>query len=160
MSEITYKEIQISDIYSVKPLWEELTIDHKSKSEHFEDSYDINNFENRIGHVILKGKVNTLVAYDDNVMIGYCISSINNKFAGEIDSIYIKPEYRGIHIGSTLIEKSLKWLKDGNVKSIKIEAICGNERVLKLYESFGFRIKTYTLYSTDEGMTAPPGFIA
>lgn len=53
----------------------------------------------------------------------------------------IIPEYRGKGLAKKMIEAILLNLRKENKERIYLEVICGNDKAIKLYQSFGFNIK-------------------
>ena len=68
-----------------------------------------------------------------------------SKFAkkGYISNLYIKKGHRKKGVGKKLLNISLKWLKQNNVKYISLEIHLENKNALKFYRNLGF--KDYTL---------------
>jgi len=66
------------------------------------------------------------------------VSSIIDE-TGEIDSVFIKPEYRKKGVGNMLMEASLNWIKTNNVKLIRVAVSVGNEEVFGFYAKYGFK---------------------
>jgi len=62
---------------------------------------------------------------------------------GYVSNLYIKKNYRYKGIGKKLLNISLKWLKENNVKYISLEIHLKNKNALKFYRDLGF--KDYTL---------------
>ena len=52
--------------------------------------------------------LNVFVASESGKYIGYCIASIEED-AGEIESIFINPEFRNRKTGYLLMDAALKW---------------------------------------------------
>ena len=52
--------------------------------------------------------LNVFVASESGKYIGYCIASIEED-AGEIESIFINPEFRNRKTGHLLMDAALKW---------------------------------------------------
>lgn len=72
-------------------------------------------------------------------LIAYAISSVSSKRIGEIDSIYVKEEHRGINLGDRLMKGALRWLDEEKVVSKKIAVASGNKEVFKFYMRYGFK---------------------
>ncbi len=123
----------------IKDLWEELNKYHLKKSIHFKNFYNSFTFEMR------KEKLNSsnekilfvLIAKINDDKIGYSIASVLNDI-GEIDSIYVKSEYRGNKIGKILIEKTLDWIKSKEAKKVIVNISVGNEDVFDFYSYYEF----------------------
>lgn len=62
----------------------------------------------------------------------------NTKIA-TLDNLYVSPEYRGQHVGSTLIKRGMQWLKqDTKAENLFVYVSNGNDPA-PLYESLGFK---------------------
>ena len=59
----------------------------------------------------------------------------------EIVSLYIKPEYKGIGIGTLLFNKTINYLKDKGKKNLILWCIKQNEKSLSFYKKLGGRIE-------------------
>lgn len=58
---------------------------------------------------------------------------------GELVNLYIKPEYRGLHIGEHLIDEAMKWLRAReNVSRLMVYVSNGNNPGT-FYERYGFK---------------------
>ena len=94
-------------LHLLKTLWNDLNEIHANKSINFKGYYKEMNFEKRIETILkddlLDLKIDALIDKNINEYIGYCISTINTKLQGEIESIFIKPKYRGIKLGDNNI---------------------------------------------------------
>jgi len=148
--EISYKTGDESLIDEIGELWRELNQVHYEKSPHFKHLFGNFEFRERkqmyLSHAE-KGKLFIVLAYDSGRKIGFCASSIVEG-VGEIESLYIKPDYRKSHIGKNLMEKSLDWIKLSGVKKILIKVAYGNEEVFSFYEKYGFKPRLTELFNT------------
>ncbi|WP_069649108.1 GNAT family N-acetyltransferase [Caloranaerobacter ferrireducens] len=135
---------------SIGFLWEKLNKHHKNNSKHFSKKFSKFSFEVRKKGLIDKAKKGLMkieIARDieKNKNIGYCISTINDRNIGEIESLYIEPDYRKQGIGNKFMKNALDWMKLNKVKSICIGVSVGNEEVLSFYEKYGFLPRTIIL---------------
>lgn len=128
----------------VKPLWEALNEHHKAQSVHFKKRFQQFSFEYRKDALLNKEKLLILTAKDEENLIGYCITG-KTDHEGEIESIYVEPEYRKKGVGKQFISDSIKWLVNENVDEINLKVAAGNEQVVDFYRDFGFEISTITL---------------
>ena len=142
MVNVTYVSGNGSMIDRIAPLWEELNKQHLCSSPYFKDYYRTLTFEDRkrsIQQRAFGGDIKVDLALDDSgQLIGYCVSSIDRWLTGEIDSIFVSPPYRGQGIGTTLMEKTLDWLKVTGAKKNIVSVAVGNEQAYVFYEQFGF----------------------
>lgn len=127
-------------IDDIKDLWEELNRLHLGKSPYFQHYYKTFTFQARKEALISaseKGQLFIIIAHEKDVKIAYCVASFVDGI-GEIDSIYVKPEYRSAHIGKALMETALEWIKSNRAKKITVKVAFGNEEVFGFYAKFGF----------------------
>lgn len=137
----------------VKPLWEGLREHHGNKSKEFSENLRNRSFENRVADFGHKAADHTfrieLISVDKfNSPIAYCISSLGNDHVGEVESIYIEPDYRGLYIGDLLMRNALKWMDDNGAKSKKLSVVAGND-VLGFYEKYGFKVRSMILQQVE-----------
>lgn len=140
-SEIILKTGDESCLSDIRELWEELNQLHLEKSPDFKPHYRALTFQSRRESLLAKaekGKLSTIIAYHNEMRIGYCVSSIVDD-AGEIDSIYVKADYRKRLVGTMLMESSLNWLEENGVTSISVAVSVGNEEVFGFYAKYGFK---------------------
>lgn len=93
------------------------------------------------------------VAKENGRIVGYIyckIISIPNgptkNIEALIDGLYVEEEYREAGIASSLFDNVKKWLKEKNVKYVKLEVLSKNERALKMYSKIGFVEMSKILY--------------
>lgn len=126
----------------IKYLWEKQRQHHHNKSLYFKKKFETYSFESRKAGIlenIQKCFVEIVQDDESGNYIGYCVSTLYNSGNGEVDSLYIEPEYRGMHIGDALMNDALNWLETNEVKEINIYVATGNEDVFGFYERFGFK---------------------
>lgn len=127
----------------VKELWEGLNAHHRVNSKHYADFYSSFTFEARKADLLKKtqnGNLRVEIAIDKEIgqNVGYCISSIDEGKIGEIESIYILNDYRGMGIGDRLMKNALDWMDEmGAIKRV-VTVATGNEQAFGFYEKFGF----------------------
>ena len=147
-SKIIYQRIANQEIDKIKELWEGLKNDHKSKSDFFKERFDKLTFETRKEALLEKARKGFLiidvVKTAEGKIIAYCVSSIDTKNEGEIDSIYVDVPFRRKRIGEELINRALNWFNDKRVLIRRIVVAQGNEEAFLFYQKFGF----YHLFST------------
>jgi ribosomal protein S18 acetylase RimI-like enzyme len=94
-----------------------------------------------------EGEMRVDIAIDESSQrkVGYCIASVSRSQVGEIDSIYVDPDYRGRGIGDVLMNKALTWMYEMRVSSIIVGVSAGNEGVFQFYTRYGFLHRTTVL---------------
>jgi len=155
---IGYSIVDEEDIDIVAPLWEKLNKHHEKISRHFGYDYPDRNWINRKNELLREaadGKIRIDLARDnDNErVVGYCISSIKREGMGEIDSIFVEPDYRRNGIGDNLINSALQWLKSKATKKIIVQVLVGNEEAHPFYNRHGFFPRTTVMMQIDENDT-------
>ncbi len=148
MGSIDYERIDNKNINLIKELWEALRDHHKNQTECFKQRFENLTFETRKKALLEKAEHGKLIIdvarMNKGKIIGYCVSSIDEKLNGEIDSILVDEQYRGMKVGEELMARALKWFDENKVETRRIVVAQGNERAFKFYEKFGF----YHLFST------------
>jgi len=141
MQTINYKKLTTTELARIKPLWEELNRIHLADSVYFKEHYTHFSFEDRIENLLKLPEKNLhllIAETEDFSPIGYCISTIDTNKKGEIDSLFVKAEFRKQGIGRVFVVKSMEWLHDNNANPIRLTVSYGHESVLGFYQRMGF----------------------
>ncbi len=155
----TYKPMKIiqiapENIETIQPLWEGLRRLHEERSTHFNEHFKSFTFEKRMAQIKTRDTIAVFAAKNDHTLIGYCIASvgahIGNGQTGEIDSIFIDPQYRKSGIGDQLITHAENWLKANEITKIHICVARGNESVFEFYNRHGYQHRYSVLEKTIE----------
>lgn len=88
----------------------------------------------------LFGEMRVDLAVDEasGCVVGYCVSSLIGEKIGEIESIFVNVDYRGLGVGDSLIKNALSWMdKEGAAEKI-VEVGDGNEQAFGFYARYGF----------------------
>lgn len=127
----------------VKPLWEKLNRHHEENSKYFADRFRSLEFEERkrkfMDDTNTQVRVDLVKDLQNQVFVGYCISTVTTDMVGEIDSLYIEKAYRKYGIGDKLMCKALAWLESEKAVKKVIGIAEGNEQILAFYKQYGFR---------------------
>lgn len=99
----------------------------------------------------------TFTARDGDKLVGTVVGTIsphkNKRLRGYIAMLAVQNEYRGHHIGTTLVSKIVDAMKQLNVDEVVLETETINTAAMKLYENLGFmrskRLYRYYLNSND-----------
>lgn len=141
---IQYYETDEKELDLIEGLWEELKHHHKLRSKYFFQDYENIVFEDRKKELLKKaekGMVRVdLAESSSGNSIAYCVSSILNE-KGEIDSIFVKDDYRSMGVGNKLMKRALTWFDIIGVENREIQLSVGNDDVLKFYSQYGFHPK-------------------
>jgi len=131
------KELSRDNYHLIKDMWAKLNRLHGDLSHNFKNYFESFTFEKRMQPLFGKKHLSVFIVTDTTDHIGYCIVSADDG-QGEIDSIYIEPEYRKRKIGSSLIKKAMDWFDSIGCDLVSISVADGNDSVIDFYQSFGF----------------------
>jgi len=134
----------------IEELWLELNRYHSSVSTHFSRRFKNFSFQRRKEVLLEKAhgeaiRVDLAIDKTTDETIGYCLSTIverNVEKTGEVESLYVKSEYRNRNIGMELMKRALAWLDSNIVHVKKLVVAVGNDKVYNFYERLGFYPKT------------------
>jgi ribosomal protein S18 acetylase RimI-like enzyme len=136
----------------VKSLWEGLRDHHFEKSDNFKERYKEMTFNSRKAGLLKKiehGKMRIDLAIHPETKepVGYCINTIvyMPDPEGEIESLFVHPDYRKNRIAEKLINFPNEWFDSNNIVTRKVVVAAGNEEVFPFYKKFGFYHKFSTL---------------
>lgn len=144
---ITYKDIDFSEIHTIKHLWESNRAYHEETSEFFAKAYHGLIFEERIAGFSTYASEDILisVAYDDDKAIGYCLT-VKSDLKGELATLHVLPSHRGLGIGKKMVGDHLKWLEDSACDNISVVVSQENASTIAFYKSFGFYPNTLEMH--------------
>jgi len=83
-----------------------------------------------------------IVQDEKGKVYGFCIAK-KLPSENELEYIYLLPEVQGRGIGKDLMQKALSWL--GGSKPIVLYGAAYNEKAIRLYEKFGFKLSNETM---------------
>lgn len=132
------RKAKIDDIIELVRL-EELVFEQSLGESFLYDEFLLNPF----AHYFVYEKDQKVVGY-----IGYRAIEEN----AEMMNFCVDPMYHHQGIGSEVLEYSINYLKDLNVKNILLEVRVSNQNAIKIYEKFGFRKshKRKNYYGTED----------
>jgi GNAT superfamily N-acetyltransferase len=143
-------------IESIGDMWRKLTLHAAHRSEHFSRYFAERTFEQRREELLAKsrsGQLRIIIARDarSGADLGYCISSVDARGEGEIESLFVDEISRGRGVGDTLIRTTIAWMEEVGAKSIVVFTVHGSEEVLPFYARYGFRPKMLMLERKGDG---------
>ena len=143
MLEIEYSSIDAAGIDIIEPLWNKLIVHHRERATRFRKHMESVDFAGRKSELLEKAKGGGMhidLAYDAGTqkLVGYCVSTVDDRKQGEIDSIYVEDHYRCNGIAAALMKKALQWLDGMSVEKKVLLVASGNEEVLAFYEKLEF----------------------
>ncbi|MDP3564988.1 MAG: GNAT family N-acetyltransferase [Methanoregula sp.] len=143
MARVDYITADEHDLEKIRHLWVQLNEHHHERASHFRLHYEQMNFGDRKAYFEKIASTGTLrldLARDPvtDRFVGYCASSISSDNTGEIESIFVEPDYRSHHIGSRLISRALDGMDACGVWRKRVSIGDGNEEAWAFYRKFGF----------------------
>lgn len=135
----TFTVIDKKKLDVIQQLWQKLNEIHLNESVHFKEHYKSFTFKDRCLKFIPipEDKLRIEIVQDNEVCIGYCITTINDS-VGEIDSIFVESAFRTYGLGRILIDNSVQWLKTNRCQKIMVGVAAGHESVFEFYQKFNF----------------------
>lgn len=141
---IIYLKYSFKEIYILKDLWLELNKYHVPKVTTFKDRFTNPSFEKHVYQLKKSDELFAFVALDKQIKIGFIIVATNGDIA-EIDSIFVKEEYRNCGIGNKLIRLALNEIVN-KYSEIIMKVAEGNEQHFHSCNHFK---KRYTVFQYD-----------
>ena len=74
-------------------------------------------------------------AKERNKVVGFCVAA-KGIDSGQIEALYISPEYQGRHVGSNLMKEAVAWLNPEHDAIVEVAKY--NEKAISFYKAFGF----------------------
>jgi GNAT superfamily N-acetyltransferase len=155
VKKIEYLEKDKTGLDIIKPLWEKLREHHRVRSIHFKEDFAKTNWAMRRQQILDKARNGTMLVHlaKDKVtgtLIGYCVTSIDDKKVGEIETIFVEVEYRRVGIGSTFMKRALAWMDTKSVTRKVIAVAAGNEEAFDFYAKFNFYPRVSVLMQPED----------
>jgi GNAT superfamily N-acetyltransferase len=134
----------------IEPMWRKLTLHASEHSQHFAEHFAARTFPQRrdeLREKAAKGALHIDIAKDERsgTDLGYCVSSVDEKHCGEIESLFVDDATRGRGVGDLLVRRSIDWMEKVGARSMAVFTVYGSEDVLPFYARYGFRPKMVML---------------
>jgi len=66
--------------------------------------------------------------------------SLKTRHGADVLSVYMRPEWRGLHIAEQILEACASWAKVRDVNILKLGVMATNTSAVRLYERCGYKI--------------------
>jgi ribosomal protein S18 acetylase RimI-like enzyme len=138
---ITYQIASTSlEFESGKKLFEEYALSLNVDLSFQNFSKELEAIQNQYG----KPEGALLLACDGEVFVGCSGVRKLDEETAELKRMYVKNEYRGYHIGTSLLQRSIDLAKEIGYKKIRLDTLENMTQAQQLYSSFGFyKIPSY-----------------
>ena len=152
---IVYEVYGSEDIDLAEPLWKQLNLYHSAVAGRFRPHFEHGTFAERKNGLLdktLDGALGLILARDteSGQGAGQCIMSVTYAGEGEVDSIFVDPEYRGRGIADALMNRALEWLDRNGARTKSVLVVAGNEEAWTFYARFGFHPRVTKLVRIEE----------
>lgn len=153
--DITYKEFGKDGLPLIEELWNHLRTYHVCNARYFRDQLLARPFSERCNDIVQTNATREILVHLAQVnstgpYIGFCVSSASPGAYGEIESIFVLPEYRSLGIGTEFMKNALIWFKKMDVSECRVRVCEGNEQSFRFYERFGFYLRRHLLIRKTE----------
>lgn len=137
---VAYKAGGPELLEALEPLWRMLCEHHAGVSPDFADWFRNRDYADRKAEILAQASagLRVQVAVAGPEAVGYCVSTLASSGQGEVDSIFVRSDFRGRGIGDYLMRDALAWLRAEGASSLVVVVVLGNDRALQWYRRFGF----------------------
>ena len=139
----------------IKPLRESLYMHHAAMIPDFSYEFDFVNISKY--DAILSDKNSTkviqvLVATTtvDHTPVAYSLAKIDSGNNAELDSLFVKKEYRGKGLAVELSQKAIDWMALHHPIHISVRILPNNDVAKALYEKLGFKPRSLIMRIKDD----------
>lgn len=151
----TIRSCGSDELDDLRDIWTLLRDHIAACSEHFSSQIKEREFEERKLDILRRNAdrvIRTFIASrrDSGEDIGYCICSAARKSYGEIESIFVRREYRDQGIGTDLMNHAIAWITEMDSTDLHVHVTVGNETTLPFYEKFDLYPRQYLLSKPGE----------
>jgi GNAT superfamily N-acetyltransferase/quercetin dioxygenase-like cupin family protein len=146
--QIIYKDSGSDGLSGIETLWNQLSEHHVSRARNFAEIIKGRAFAERCQEILSTGTdllVQTAYQGSEERPVGFCISSVKPAGGGEIDSIFVEPQFRSLGIGSTFMDHACTWMREKGITEIGVNVCEGNEEMFRFYQRFGFSLRRHYL---------------
>jgi diamine N-acetyltransferase len=147
---ISYRQLEPEQLDLIRPLWEALRDFHTTVPNRFAPTVVGRPFEPRrleLCRKAVEGRLRIEIASvtADDSTIAYCVTSLSAAGAGELESLYVAPEFRRRGIAGRLVRSALDWLIECEAKTRRVVVFHGNDEALAFYTRIGFHPRNLEL---------------
>lgn len=147
---ISFRLLAPAEFEAIRPLWEQLNQHHASYPTPFAAEIAARSFAARLGALRDKSaderlRVEIAANSPDSPPIAYGVTSLSSSGVGEVDSLFVAPEYRRLGIASTLLQNALDWLRAHGAVSPRVVVFQANDEAVAFYRRFGFHPRNLEL---------------
>ncbi len=146
MSKIIVRRIEDKDAEAVGKLWYLLSLHHEAYAKYYEVKAGTENTLISHVHDLLRRNCVFFVAEVEGRIAGFVSGYVilrNPQLSvdriGKVDNIFVDDEFRGLGIGTKLLEAFFQYCHGQAVEFIELSCDLANEKALKLYKKLGFK---------------------
>ncbi|MBS3081912.1 GNAT family N-acetyltransferase [Candidatus Pacearchaeota archaeon] len=133
-NKINIRKAKISDLVSIQEVFIEASVLDPKDNDH-------SRLKDYIKFSVTNKRILTLVAEQEKMIVGICITQLNDikEKEAKILDIYVNKGVRSKGIGSKLVNEVIKSLKKKNYVNLSLYSE-NNSKTLKFYKKQGFQI--------------------
>lgn len=152
MKNIKIRKAVLSDLKTIQCLSQEL-MEHDAQWERFFNmNWSHGQYGEKFFRKVLTAKNRTcFIAEKDGMTVGYLGASVLPTHSWrpikrtEITNLFVKKNFRGMNIGTKLVESFFKWSKEKGVKRAVVVANANNAKAISFYKKNRFFPEFVTL---------------
>ena len=157
---VSYRLLEPEQLDVIRPLWEALRDFHTTVPNWFASSVVGRPFEPRrieFCRMATEGRLRIEIASTplddtatddsgaDGSAVAYCVTRLSADGAGEVESLYVAPEFRRRGIAGRLVRSALDWLTECEAKTRRVVVFHGNDEAIAFYTAIGFHPRNLEL---------------
>ncbi len=158
-SEIEFESGGAELLNSIEAMWLKLKAFHIDQFPTWSESLQSGNFQDRqagLREIADSGAILVEIAHNKDHHIGFCVTTITNEGVGEIASLFVEQEARQQGLGTSFVDRSLRWLHDHKVETIVVDVMAGNTTALHMYQQAGFQSRVQHLQFVKQASDSNP----
>jgi len=153
-SNVEFRRASERDIDVIVELWMDSSRYHKKLDSRLAVRKDApKNIHAFLSKLVLDENNYLAVALVNDTIIGYICVLIQErppihfeKMSGFLDGIFVKPDYRQQGVGSELYQMALRWLKEHEIRSMRLTVSPHNSVGLSFWRKQGFTELMYVMH--------------
>jgi len=145
INEMCIREVSKADAEQLVELLKKLSVQTKYMLRELDEiNAEVSEQENKIESMLSNKSTLFLVSEVNKKVVGFLVANSNDlkrvKHIGEL-VIGVDQEHWGMGIGRGLMEEMLVWSEKNGLKRLALEVVSENDRAVKMYERYGFKIE-------------------
>ena len=141
MENLNIVSLPRTELDQIRDMWESLKSLHVGLDHLHPQAVRKAEFEARKEEFLSRPQLLIEVAQCNESLVGYCVSYVDDRGEGEVDSIFVEPAYRGSGLGKRFVSRAFAWMDGLDVKTRRVAVLAGNESAVRFYQEIGFKTR-------------------